>query len=83
MALPHGQSTTPPPWCLRRPGAPATGAALRKGIAQLYDESSALWERQWGEHMHTGHYGSDGTEEKDHIQVREREIVREGAWGYV
>ena len=27
---------------------------LKDGIAQFYDESSAIWEEIWGEHMHHG-----------------------------
>nr|WKR37739.1 vitamin E 4-1 [Plukenetia volubilis] len=33
--------------------------ALKKGIAELYDESSGLWEDIWGDHMHHGFYDSD------------------------
>lgn len=29
---------------------------LKKGIAELYDESSGLWEDLWGDHMHHGFY---------------------------
>lgn len=29
---------------------------LNKGIAELYDESSGLWEDLWGDHMHHGFY---------------------------
>ena len=29
---------------------------LKKGIAELYDESSGMWERLWGDHMHHGFY---------------------------
>ncbi|XP_039121719.1 probable tocopherol O-methyltransferase, chloroplastic isoform X2 [Dioscorea cayenensis subsp. rotundata] len=29
---------------------------LKKGIADLYDESSKMWEGLWGEHMHHGFY---------------------------
>ena len=29
---------------------------LKKGIAELYDESSGLWEDIWGDHMHHGFY---------------------------
>ncbi|XP_073149305.1 gamma-tocopherol methyltransferase, chloroplastic-like isoform X2 [Henckelia pumila] len=34
---------------------------LQKGIAELYDESSGIWEDIWGDHMHHGFYqpGSD------------------------
>jgi hypothetical protein len=27
---------------------------LKEGIAGFYDESSAMWETMWGEHMHHG-----------------------------
>ncbi|GLI70558.1 hypothetical protein VaNZ11_015480 [Volvox africanus] len=29
---------------------------LKSGIAAFYDESSELWEKMWGEHMHHGYY---------------------------
>jgi tocopherol O-methyltransferase len=29
---------------------------LQKGIAELYDESSGVWEEIWGDHMHHGYY---------------------------
>ncbi|PIA46919.1 hypothetical protein AQUCO_01500447v1 [Aquilegia coerulea] len=31
---------------------------LQKGIAELYDESSGMWEDIWGDHMHHGYYDS-------------------------
>lgn len=34
---------------------------LNNDIAQFYDSSSQLWEQVWGEHMHHGYYGRDGT----------------------
>jgi len=33
---------------------------LKQGIANFYDESSALWEGMWGEHMHHGYYPKGG-----------------------
>ncbi|XP_042504081.1 probable tocopherol O-methyltransferase, chloroplastic isoform X2 [Macadamia integrifolia] len=33
--------------------------ALQKGIAELYDESSGIWEDLWGDHMHHGFYDPD------------------------
>ncbi|XP_050122667.1 tocopherol O-methyltransferase, chloroplastic-like [Malus sylvestris] len=49
---------------LRRLNAVAETAAmeaveLKKGIAELYDESSGLWENIWGDHMHHGYYDPD------------------------
>lgn len=32
---------------------------LKKGIADLYDESSGVWEDIWGDHMHHGFYDPD------------------------
>lgn len=38
-----------------RPAAlPLQRKPLKEGIAELYDESSGLWESMWGEHMHHG-----------------------------
>ena len=37
----------------------ALQSTLNKGIAGFYDESSGLWERMWGEHMHHGYYPRD------------------------
>ena len=34
---------------------------LNEGIASFYDESSGLWEEQWGEHMHHGYFPDDWT----------------------
>ncbi|MGB3241135.1 MAG: methyltransferase domain-containing protein [Geitlerinemataceae cyanobacterium] len=36
-------------------------ATLSDRIQQFYDTSSGLWEQMWGEHMHHGYYGADGT----------------------
>ena len=41
---------------------------LKKGIADFYDESSAIWEEVWGEHMHHGYYYTG--KEKDHIKAQ-------------
>jgi len=37
---------------------------LYQNIQTFYDQSSALWERTWGEHMHHGYYGPTGTHRK-------------------
>ncbi|KAJ4844917.1 putative tocopherol O-methyltransferase, chloroplastic [Turnera subulata] len=34
---------------------------LKKGIAELYDQSSGVWEDIWGDHMHHGFYDPDET----------------------
>jgi tocopherol O-methyltransferase len=38
---------------------------LNQDIQQFYDASSGLWEQIWGEHMHHGYYGTDGSLKKD------------------
>jgi tocopherol O-methyltransferase len=43
---------------------------LYKQIQRFYDASSGLWEEIWGEHMHHGYYGADGTQKKDHRQAQ-------------
>ena len=42
---------------------------LNEGIAQFYDQSSALWEDMWGEHMHHGYYPK-GQEKKTNAQAQ-------------
>lgn len=43
---------------------------LYKQIQQFYDASSGLWEDIWGEHMHHGYYGADGTQQKNRRQAQ-------------
>ncbi|MDZ8189119.1 MAG: methyltransferase domain-containing protein [Nostoc sp. ChiSLP02] len=45
-------------------------ATLYQRIQQFYDASSGLWEQIWGEHMHHGYYGTDGSEQKDRRQAQ-------------
>lgn len=48
---------------------------LQKGIAELYDESSGLWENIWGDHMHHGFYDSDvAADISDHRSAQIRMI---------
>ncbi|KAL6521040.1 Gamma-tocopherol methyltransferase, chloroplastic [Orobanche gracilis] len=49
---------------------------LKKGIAELYDESSGIWEDMWGDHMHHGFYepGSDVSLSDDHQSAQIRLI---------
>jgi tocopherol O-methyltransferase len=43
---------------------------LQQQIQRFYDASSGLWEEVWGEHMHHGYYGADGTEKKERRQAQ-------------
>ncbi len=43
---------------------------IAQKIQQFYDESSPLWERTWGEHMHHGYYGSTGQHKKNRRQAQ-------------
>jgi tocopherol O-methyltransferase len=45
-------------------------STLYQQIQQFYDASSGLWEQIWGEHMHHGFYGFDGTEKKERRQAQ-------------
>jgi tocopherol O-methyltransferase len=45
-------------------------STIYQQIQQFYDASSGLWEQIWGEHMHHGYYGADGTQKKDRRQAQ-------------
>jgi tocopherol O-methyltransferase len=45
-------------------------STLYQQIQEFYDASSSLWEQIWGEHMHHGFYGADGSEKKDRRQAQ-------------
>ncbi|GAV83051.1 Methyltransf_23 domain-containing protein [Cephalotus follicularis] len=48
---------------------------LQEGIAELYDESSWLWESLWGDHMHHGFYDPDASVSgSDHRAAQTRMI---------
>lgn len=47
-----------------------TSISLNQQIQQFYDTSSGLWEQIWGEHMHHGYYGADGSQPKDRRQAQ-------------
>jgi tocopherol O-methyltransferase len=47
-----------------------TGTSITERIQRFYDESSLLWERTWGEHMHHGYYGASGRHRKDRRQAQ-------------
>lgn len=48
---------------------------LKKGIADLYDESSGIWEDIWGDHMHHGYYEPKSSVElSDHRAAQIRMI---------
>lgn len=50
-------------------------------IQQFYDNSSSLWEQVWGEHMHHGYYGPDGTQKKNRRQAQIDMIEELLNWG--
>lgn len=45
-------------------------STLYQQIQEFYDASSGLWEQVWGEHMHHGFYGADGTLKKGRRQAQ-------------
>lgn len=54
---------------------------LNQRISRFYDDSTPLWLNTWGEHMHHGHYGSDGSERKSHRQAQLDLIEAVLNWG--
>jgi len=57
-------------------------ASLNEGIASFYDESSGLWEEQWGEHMHHGFY-PNGLDRDDHARAQVDMIDEALKWAEV
>ena len=43
---------------------------LSQQIQEFYDASSGLWEQIWGEHMHHGYYGQQGTRKVNRRQAQ-------------
>lgn len=56
---------------------------LNQRIQKFYDESTNLWLDTWGEHMHHGHYGPDGSTKKDRRQAQIDLIEELLSWGGV
>lgn len=58
-------------------------STLHRRIQSFYDESTPLWLEVWGEHMHHGYYGEQGSTAKSHAQAQldlVNELLR---WGGV
>jgi len=49
-------------------------SALFGNIANFYDSLSGIWEREYGEHMHHGWYGLDGSQNSQ-MSVQEAQIA--------
>jgi tocopherol O-methyltransferase len=58
-------------------------ALLYRRIGQFYDASSRLWEQVWGEHMHHGYYGPNGTHRPERRQAQIDLIEALLSWGEV
>jgi len=56
---------------------------LNDRIRHFYDSSTHLWLDTWGEHMHHGHYGQQGSEKKNHQQAQLDLIHELLRWGGV
>lgn len=54
---------------------------LNQKIKHFYDQSTPIWLDTWGEHMHHGFYGPDGSEQKDHRQAQVDLIEEMLYWG--
>ena len=55
---------------------------LYQDIKEFYDASSNLWESVWGEHMHHGYYGKDGTKKLDRRQAQIDLMEELLTWSY-
>ena len=56
---------------------------LNQQIKHFYDRSTPIWLDTWGEHMHHGYYGADGSERKDHRQAQVDLVEEMLHWGGV
>ena len=56
---------------------------LKAGIAQFYDQSSAIWIDTWSPHMHHGYYENGRRDGKDHVQAQVDMVDNVLAWGEV
>jgi tocopherol O-methyltransferase len=56
---------------------------LNQQIKDFYDRSTPIWLDTWGEHMHHGYYGADGSERKDHRQAQLDLVEEMLHWGGV
>jgi len=50
---------------------------LNQSIQSLYDQSSALWESTWGEHMHHGFYRSGENSQNKDRQQAQIDLIKE------
>ncbi|GAB5032965.1 gamma-tocopherol methyltransferase [Nannochloropsis oceanica] len=52
------------------------GTELKDGIATFYDESTAIWEEVWGEHLHHGYYytGKEKNHQKAQVDMIEESL---------
>lgn len=58
-------------------GEVRTREELRKGIAELYDESSGIWEDIWGDHMHHGFYDPSQEASLSHHKAAQIRLIEE------
>ncbi|MFK7935608.1 MAG: class I SAM-dependent methyltransferase [Saprospiraceae bacterium] len=58
-------------------------ATLNDNIKDFYDRSTDLWLDVWGEHMHHGYYGADGTAKANHQQAQIDLLNQLLSWGEV
>lgn len=56
---------------------------LNTRIQHFYDQSTPLWLDVWGEHMHHGYYGADGTQKKERVEAQIDMIETILAWAGV
>lgn len=60
-----------------------SGISLNTKIQHFYDQSTPIWLKIWGEHMHHGHYGKDGTKDLSRVEAQIVMINTLLSWGKV
>ncbi|KAG6537510.1 probable tocopherol O-methyltransferase, chloroplastic isoform X1 [Zingiber officinale] len=73
----HGRSRRPVRVFVASATETAEEETLKKGIAEFYDESSAVWEGVWGEHMHHGFYDTDAAATIDDHRAAQIRMIEE------
>ncbi len=57
-----------------------TANRVAANVRHLYDRATPGWLRVWGDHLHHGHYGRDGTVRKDPVVAQVDMIEELMAW---
>lgn len=65
------------------PDFPFAISTLNQRIAEFYNASTDLWLDAWGDHMHHGYYGPEGTAQVNHQEAQVDMIEALLKWGHL